>query len=74
MSKIRDRLKIGQYEPVKMEIGINETTLDLKEGEIFWTIKLNNEELFDVENQEDAEIISRLVRIESMLKNLLKKG
>ncbi len=71
--KTRDRLKIGDYEPVKVQKGFNETTLLLKEGEIFWTIRLNNEGLFDVEKQEDAEIISRLVRIENLLKKVLKK-
>lgn len=70
--KIRDRLKIGHYEPVIVEKGVNETSLPLKEGEVFWTIKLDNEGLFDVDNQDTAEIISRLVRIESLLKNILK--
>ena len=75
---IRDRLKVGQYEPIEVERGVNETTLErfgkpLKEGEIFWTIKLDNEGLFDVDNQDTAEIISRLVRIEIMLKKILKQ-
>lgn len=77
-SKIRNRLKIGQYEPIKVEKGVNETVLErfgkpLKEGEIFWTIKLDNEGLFDVDNQDTAEIISRLVRVETKLNKLLSK-
>lgn len=62
------RLRIGDYEPIKVEKRINETTLPLKEGEVFWTIKLDNERLFDVKTQEEAEIISRLVIIDNNLK------
>ncbi len=72
INKMRDRLKIGQYEPVKVQKGYNETFLPLKEGKIFWTIKVDNEGLFDVEDQEIAEIISRLVRIEKKLDKHLR--
>lgn len=71
--KIRDRLKIGEYEPVAVAKGYNETILPLKEGEIFWTIKMDKYGLFDVERQEDAVIISSLIRIERKLDKLLKK-
>lgn len=39
---------------------------------MFWTIKLDKYGIFDVEKQEDAEIISRVVRIENKLNKLLK--
>ena len=66
-------MKIGHYEPHTVRKGINETTLPLKEGDIFWMIKIDKGGYFDVEKQEDAEIISRLVRIETNLKKLLRK-
>ena len=68
----RNRLKIGDYEPVKVEKGYNETVLPLKEGQIFWTIKMDKYGLFDCKRQEDALIISSLVRIEKKLDRLLR--
>lgn len=64
---------VGFYEPMKVKKGVNETTLPLKEGQIFWLIKTEYGG-FDTERQEDAEIISRLVRIEQMLKKIIKKN
>ena len=62
-------LKIGDYELVKVEKGVNETSLNLKEGEVFWTVCLDKGHYFDVKTQEYAEILSRLVRIENKLKD-----
>lgn len=62
--------KVGSYFPVKVEKGINETTLPLKEGDIFWEVNLGDGGFFDTEHQEDAEIISRLVRIEKLLRKI----
>ena len=67
------KVKVGGYIPVKVEKGVNETTLPLKQGEIFWEINLGDGGSFDVERQEDAEIISRLIRLEKKLNKLLRK-
>ena len=73
--RIRDRLKIGEYEPVKAEKGVNEPFCkNIKWGQIYWTIKMSEYGLFDVEREEDAVIISRLVRIENKLDKLPKKN
>ena len=70
----RDGLDVGHYGPVKVEKGVNETILPLKEGMIFWTVELGNRSSFDVERQEDAEILSRLVRIEKKIDKVLRKN
>ena len=73
--KIRDRLKIGQYEPLKAEKDVNEPFCkSIKWGQIYWTIKMSKYGLFDVEREEDAVIISRLVSIERKLDKLLRKS
>ena len=65
VESVTKQLKIGEYEPVKVEKGVNETTLPLKEGEIFWMV--------NCETQTEAEIISRLIRIEKLLKRKWKQ-
>lgn len=75
------KTKVGNYLPVKIKKGVNETFLQdytnnnkkpLKEGDIFWMVNLGNGASFDCERQEDAEIISRLVKIENKLDRWLK--
>ncbi|MDO8622645.1 MAG: hypothetical protein Q7R52_00190 [archaeon] len=61
--------KVGQYECYKQEKGFNEALgIDIKEGEIFWTIRLSKDGYYDTKSQDTAEILSRLVKIEQMLK------
>lgn len=60
--------KIGHYEPVKVEKGVNETSLPLKEGEIFWEVCIGKGAGYGCLTQTEAEIISRLVIIEQLLK------
>lgn len=69
---MKEKMKIGEYQLFKVEKNINETTLPLKEGELFWTVRLSKDVDFDCETQTEAEIISRLVKIENMLKKLSK--
>ena len=66
------KLSVGDYTPLVQKKGINEAFIDdIKEGDIFWCVKLEDHVCIDVKQQEDAEILSRLVRIENILK--LKK-
>lgn len=69
---MKEKLKIGSYEPVKVKKGYNETVLPLKEGDIFWLIRTEDGG-FDTLRQEDAEIISRLIRVEQLLKRLMRE-
>ena len=64
--------EIGHYKPMRVRRGVNETTLPLKEGELFWSIYLGDGCTFDTERQKDAEIISRLARIEKKMDTLTK--
>ena len=69
ISCYEDFQKIGEYETCLHEPGENEAFIDgIKEGEVFYTIRLDKDGCFDVKTQAEAEIISRLVRIENLLK------
>jgi len=61
-------MKIGNYEPNRVKKGYNETHLKLKEGETFWVVQIEKDVQMDVITQTEAEIISRLVRIENKMK------
>lgn len=63
----KEKIKVGGYTHFIKEIGKDETTLPIKEGEIFYTVKLEEFGYLDVLTQTEAEIISRLVRIEKKL-------
>ena len=76
------KTEVGHYEPVIIKKGVNETFLQdytnnsrkpLKEGDIFWMVNLGDGGSFDVKDQEFAEIISRLVRIENKLNRVLRR-
>ena len=65
--------KIGDYEPFVQEKGVNEFAgTELKEGEVFWTVKTASGTYFDTLNQGEAIIISMLCIQEIQLKKLLK--
>ena len=66
-------MKIGDYEPLIQEKDVNEAFIDdIKEGEVFWTVKIDKEGTFDTPSQELAFIMSKLVKIEKMLKRVKK--
>ena len=67
--KMKENLKVGDYEVNAFEKGKCETALEGNwfKGCIFYTIRLEDGYL-DTSRQEIAEIISRLVRIECLLK------
>lgn len=67
----------GVYEAFIVEKGVNETMLPLKKGECYYTVFLGGDDYLDVATQAEAEIISRLVRIEHSvvrMENMLKKS
>jgi len=66
-----DKLKVGEYSCEVFEKGKNETAIEgLKDGDVYWTIKLDTEGYLDVERQEDAVMISLLVQIKNELRKL----
>ena len=68
------KMKIGDYEPRIQEKGLNEAFIDaIKEGEPYWTIRLDEFGNYDTETQDTAIIISKLVKIENMLEKLMEK-
>jgi len=64
--------EIGFYEPKEVQKGVEETVIPLKEGDIFWEVTVSPGHFFDCKNQTEAEIISRLARIENILKEKLR--
>lgn len=59
--------KVGHYVPMVVKKG--ETELgNCKDGTVFWMVCLGEGAYFDVMKQSEAEILSRLVRIENLLK------
>lgn len=64
-------LKIGHYEPHVQKKGEDESFIKTKEGDVYWMIR-TEDGYIDVKTQTEAEIISRLVRIERLLKNANK--
>jgi hypothetical protein len=67
-------MKIGMYEPRVVKKGKEETFYGVPEGTIIWTVQTEKDGGgFDLLKQTDAEIISRLVRIEYLLEKINKK-
>ena len=63
------KLKIGTYEPRVVKKGVEEApSLRVAEGDTYWVVQTDKDGQLDVETQTEAEIISRLVRIENLLK------
>lgn len=62
-------MEIGEYEPRVVEKGVEETSLNVEEGGTYWIVQLVDSQ-FDCATQEQAEILSRLVRIEQKLDKL----
>jgi hypothetical protein len=72
LMKGRD-LGVGDYEPRVVKKGVEETTLDIKEGEVYWVVQVDEEGQMDVKEQIDAEILSRLIKIEAVLKRNFRR-
>jgi hypothetical protein len=61
--------KPGEYYPVIKLKGKQDTDLEgVNEGDVFWEVVCENKSILDVKTQTEAEIVSRLVRIEKLLK------
>jgi hypothetical protein len=61
-------MPIGEYETVTQKKGKEEAFLDgIREGQVFWRVRISEEDWFDCKTQIEAEILSRLVRIETRL-------
>lgn len=72
--KIRNRLKIGEYESVVQKEGYNESFVKgVKEGEVYYQIRVDRYGILDVKNHSEAITISSLTRIENKLDRLLKR-
>ena len=54
---------VGYYEPFVCEKGVNETTINIKEGEVFWTVKIDEEACYDTASQDSAIQISMLCEL-----------
>lgn len=74
MAKGKKEWKIGEIKTFVVKKGVQETFLPLKEGELYFTIKLDEEGFIDLEDQVEAEMLAHLVRIENKLDKLLKEG
>jgi len=66
-------MKIGSNEPRVVKKGFEETTLDVPEGETYWIVQIDKIGQMDVEKQVEAELLSRLVRVELKLDKLLNQ-
>lgn len=63
----KEKLIIGDYRPFVHEKGVNEM-IGCKEGQVFWEVYMGNGTGFDTKRQEDAIIISQLLKIERLLR------
>ena len=71
----REDLKIGGYESVVQKKGINEAFIDgVKEGQVYWRVRIDRDGQMDLKTQFEAEVISRLVRVERLLDKLKTKS
>ena len=65
--------KVGDYLPYQQEKGVMESCCvdNIKEGEDFWTIRLDKDGMYhDTKSQDTVVILNKLVKIEQMLKKL----
>ncbi len=70
---MKNKEKIGSYKPFKQRKNADEAFIkDIKDGELFWTVKIAEGHYYDTKSQDVAEILSGLVRIENMLRKRRK--
>lgn len=56
-------MRIGDIEPNIQKKGKNESFCNAKEGETYWTIKLDSDSYYDTLSQDNATILSLLSKI-----------
>ena len=62
-------MKIGNYESVAQKKGYDEAFIDeIKEGQVYWRVQIDKYGQMDLRTQFEAEVISRLVKIEKLLR------
>jgi hypothetical protein len=71
IKKLSD-MRVGSYDVRVVKKVVEETNLPVKEGGIYYIVRVDRESWIDVLNLVDAEMLSRQVRIESLLKKLTK--
>ena len=65
-------MKVGDYEPFTHKKKLHEAFIEgIKEHEIFWTI-YTEDGGYDTKSQDNAIIISKLIKIEKMLEEMKK--
>ena len=67
--KLKD-LKVGDYDVRVVKKGFEETNLPVMDGGIYYIVRVDKSSWIDVLHLVDAEMLSRLVRVENMLKKL----
>ncbi len=66
-------MKIGEYECLTVKKGYNEPFIkNMKEGEVYWSVKIDKDGKFDTKRQEDAIIISELIKIRRKLNKIAR--
>jgi hypothetical protein len=60
-------MKIGAYELRTVKRGFEETNIGVPEGDVYYVVQLDKTGQMDVKTQIEAEVLSRLVRIENEL-------
>jgi hypothetical protein len=73
MKGLLGKMKPGFYEPRTVKKGVEETSLKIKEGGIYWWVSDGQGGGYDVEKELDAIILSRLIRIEAILTKNFKR-
>ena len=67
-------MKPGDYVPEVQKKGVNEAFIEgIKEGQVYWTVKLDNDGLLDVRTQSEAITISRIIRLEQRMEKMIKE-
>jgi len=71
MNKKPREIKVGDYDVRVVKKGFEEArSLGLKNGDVYYMVRIDKSGWMDVKEQIDAEILARQVRIEALLKKL----
>lgn len=69
------KLELGNYEPRIQQKGVEEAAIEgMKNGDIYWTVRVGRDDWYDTKSQDNAEIIAALARIEQKLKKRQSNG
>jgi hypothetical protein len=74
MNKKLSELKVGDYDVRIVKKGHETTSLPVKEGGTYYIVRVDNSSWIDVLHLVDAEMLSRQVRIEALLKKMFKES